>query len=408
MKISVLTIGDELLTGATINTNAASLGESLVGCGCSPAMAMTVADRAEDIARALDFLLPQSQIIICSGGLGSTGDDVTCQSVADYFGLPLVEDAETAAKLRRRLESGHVRCAPEKLLRQAMIPAGAEALLNSHGTAPGIWLKLPDADKYLCLLPGPPHEQRPMVAGELLPRLTGIMGDKSCSRVYRIAFASELWVEEITAGILRDTPAVSPAYCAAADHVRLFLRSNDEVALLKKATEIEMAFGARIIRPECHSLAEEMVALLRERHLQLATAESCTGGMIAAAITDIPGSSAIFRGSVIAYSDAIKHDVLGVSSTVLEAYGSVSGQCVSSMVENLCVKLHAEAGVAVSGIAGPGGGTVAKPVGLVFVAAKLGQKAVVKQYNFPGNRDAVRRSTVAAALFELRCLMLDV
>ncbi|MDD3119618.1 MAG: CinA family protein, partial [Victivallales bacterium] len=225
--------------------------------------------------------------------------------------------------------------------------------------------------------------------------------------LYRIAFASELEVEENVMEILRDAPNITPAYCAACDHVRLFLSCPDEALLERKSREIVARFGTRLLRPEHHTLPQEMVAMLRERNCTLATAESCTGGLIAAAITDIPGSSAVFRGSVIAYSDEIKRDILGVSSTVLQTYGSVSGQCVSAMVENLGVKFHAEAGIAVSGIAGPGGGTPAKPVGLVFIAAKLGQRTVIRECHFSGNRDAVRRITVAAALNELRNLLLE-
>ncbi len=408
MKISILTIGDELLKGAIINTNAAFLGEMLLSRGWIPTMCVTVPDKLDDIARTMDFLLSHSDIVITSGGLGPTGDDVTCQAIAEYFKTPLTADEKTSKKLRQYLENGQTKCPPERLLRQAMIPQGAEAWDNPVGTAPGIWFKPQNVNKYICMLPGPPPEQRPMIVNCLLPHLSQMMKERSYSRLFRIACAAEAWIEEITTKILSDAPGIAPAYCATADQVRLFLSGSDEAILDAKAEEVKKFFGNRIIRSDCQSLAEEMVAVLRERgNMQLATAESCTGGMIAAAITDIPGSSAVFRGSIIAYSDEIKRDVLGVSSTVLSAYGSVSGQCVSSMVENLCVKLHTEAGIAVSGIAGPGGGTPEKPVGLVFVAVKLGQRVVVRQFNFPGNRDAVRRSTVAAALFELRSLLLD-
>ena len=407
MNIAILTIGDELLRGKTINTNAAFLGENLQSIGLEVQLNLTVPDRPEAIRHALDWLLPQADVVITTGGLGSTGDDLTRDTVAAYLNLPLAVDMATEAVLTAFLDARGATCHNRELvMRQALAPRGGISLANAVGTAPGLWIPVPGQPRYIVLLPGPPHEMRPMVVDHLLPRLAVLGGRQTHTRLYYVACASELWVEEQVRKILADLPAITPAYCAEADHVKLFLSGPDPAQVEQAAVRTEAEFGHRLLRSGYSSMPEEMVAMLRERGAQLATAESCTGGMIAAAITDIAGSSEVFAGSIVAYANRIKQEQLDVSETVLRNHGAVSAECVAEMVDHLCDKFKTEAGIAVSGIAGPGGGSGEKPVGLVFVAVRWQEQRIVRKFHFSGNRTAVRQQTVAAAWFELRQLLL--
>jgi len=407
MRISLLTIGNELLRGKTINTNAAFLGESLQPLGLEIQQCVTVPDRPEAIRTALDWLLPQSDVVITGGGLGSTGDDLTRDTVAAYLQLPLIVHADAEARIKAYLDIRGEQCAhPEKVMRQALVPTSAEILPNDAGTAPGLWLSVPGTDKHIAMLPGPPSEIRPMVSRYLLPRLAALGGEKIFTRLYDVAGASELEVEQKVRELLDGETRIELAYCAEYDHVRLFLSGRDVALVDAVAERVAAAFGARLLRPGCTSMPEEMVQLLRERGWFLATAESCTGGLIAASITDIAGSSEVFSGSIVSYSNRIKQEQLDVPEAILREYGAVSAECVTAMVTNLVRKFKTEAGIAVSGIAGPGGGTADKPVGLVFLAVKLGERLVVRRCLFSGNRDAVRRQTVSAAWLELRQLLL--
>jgi len=411
MRISLLTIGDELLRGKTVNTNAAFLGEALQSLGVEPQSCLTVPDRPDAIRRALNWLLPQSDIIITSGGLGSTGDDLSREAIAAELGLPLESHPDAAEQLRLFL--AQKTRPPEliaKIMRQALAPVGAEIMPNAAGTAPGLWISHPNGRQYVAMLPGPPRELHPMTENYLLPRLRRLIsGPDLHTRLYYVAYASELWVEEQVLELLANEPADSiiPAYCADLDHVKLFLSGHDREQVERLATRVEQCFGKQLLRAGCTSMPTEMVDLLRERKWHLSTAESCTGGLIAASITDIAGSSDVFDGSIVSYSNRIKNEQLDVAEEILRDHGAVSAECVTAMVNNLCRKFKTETGIAVSGIAGPGGGSAEKPVGLVYIAVRAGDRFKVQKCHFPGTRDSVRRHTVSAAWFALRELLLQ-
>ena len=407
MRIAILTIGDELLRGKTVNTNAAFLGVNLQQLGLEPCCGLTVPDTPDAIRQAFDWLLPHNDLIITSGGLGSTGDDLTCATIAAYFGLPLERNDAAAAHIKSvMLRLGHQCQGSEKVMRQAQVPAGSEIFANACGTAPGIWFSVPERKKYICMLPGPPNELHQMVLNHLLPKLAGLGARPLHTRLHYIAHAPELWVEETVLQLLDGDTSVTPAYCASFDHVKLFLSGSNAERLAKIDAATVKAFGNRLLRPGCTSMAADIIELLRERKLTLATAESCTGGLIAAEITAIAGSSDVFEGSAVTYSNRFKHELLGVPEEILTTHGAVSEPCVAAMANNLCDRFKTAAGIAVSGIAGPGGGTPEKPVGLVYIGVKLGSRTVVKSGIFPGNRDSVRHRTTAEALFELRQLLL--
>ncbi len=400
MRISVITIGDELLKGSTVNTNSAWLGECLLEIGVIPERNLVVPDSQASISEALDFVTPLSDVIITSGGLGPTGDDITRNTLTEYFKLKLESNKDIVKQLEKRWACLKKEHPPEKVLEQALVPKNGEAFVNEVGTAPGIWIEVADG-KYLCMLPGPPMEQRPMVQKQLIPKLKDVLKTPIISKVYYVAHAAESKVEEEVKKIIEGTD-IKPAYCASYDHVRLFLTGSDAKQFKKVCKAVEKTFGYQLLEEGCTCMVEDVLLKLREHCLTLGTAESCTGGMLAEEITAIPGASEIFAGSIVAYCNDIKTRTLNVPKEIIEAYGSVSEQCVSLMVENLCAKMITTSGIAVSGIAGPGGGTPEKPVGLVCIAVKVNGHQKVIRCNFPGNREAVRRRAIAEALYTLR------
>jgi nicotinamide-nucleotide amidase len=409
MRISLVAIGDELLKGATINTNSGFIGQELLAIGIYPDRCLTIRDDGKSIKEALDFLLPDSDIIITSGGLGPTADDISRDMVAEYLNLGMHEDAEVKEKLLERWHrlKGEDKI-PENNLCQTMVPDGAEVIDNPVGTAPGLFIPVPGEDKkYVIMLPGPPSELNPMVTGFLVPRVRELLDTVLHSSVIYVAGIAESELEQRMQPLIRGIDSLSVAYCAAPEAVRVFLTSEDEALIRQKTVEVKELFGKYVLTDGSESLAEDVSKLLKEQNLRIATAESCTGGMIASIITKLAGSSQIFPGSIISYSNEIKHQLLKVKDETLEKYGAVSAECVEEMLEGIKINFGTETGIAVSGIAGPDGGTKEKPVGTVFIGIYLNGKRRIETFRFPGNRQSVRKRTVAKALQILRLMLLD-
>ena len=406
MKVSVISTGSELLKGSTVNTNLAFIGQALTAAGFAIERGAIVPDSGRLMTEALAGLVPVSDIIIVTGGLGPTSDDITRQVVCEFFGLKLREDPELRKKLEEHwqcLKRGH---APEALFSQAQVPENALVLENRNGTAPGLWLntRKDGCPKIIILLPGPPSELEPMFADEAMPKLEALAADRTFTEHFMVAGAAELMIQQQVEAAIGALP-VELAYCASAEGVRIFLTGPDRPLLRTKAAELKKLFGNAALANDSLSLAEEVSFQLRSRKFTLATAESCTGGMIAAAITDLAGSSDIFKGSIVAYSNEVKEKILGVSGGILEKHGAVSEECVAAMVDSICAMFGADAGIAVSGIAGPGGATPDKPVGLVFIGVRVKELTEVREFNFRGSRETVRRRTVANAFRMLRELI---
>ncbi|MFZ2657231.1 MAG: competence/damage-inducible protein A [Victivallales bacterium] len=402
MRISVLCIGDELLRGSTVNTNLASIGRELGAAALFPAMEMAVKDAAPEIRDALDILFARSDLIISTGGLGPTSDDVTKTVVAEYFGLNLHENAEIAERIRLFWSTRRFGKMPSSVLSQALVPDGAEVLENRTGTAPGLIVRRKDLKKTIIMLPGPPHEMHPMLMESVIPYLQSVSDEKLYTEIIYMSGIPESSVEEKAAPVISGIPDLSIAYCASPESIKLFLSGRDRELVGKKMKLIRNALREFLLSPGARTIAEDIYFLLKKRKYKLSVAESCTGGMIAASITDIAGSSEMFAGSVVAYGNEWKMKILGVRKTTLEKFGAVSSQCAKEMVEGACHKFNTEAGISVTGIAGPGGGTKEKPVGLVFIATRYDGGTVVNQYNFPGTREMVRRRAVSSALNQLR------
>ncbi len=402
MKISVLCIGDELLRGSTTNTNLAKIGQLLGAAAMFPLMEMAVKDTGDSIIDGLDVLLSRSDIIISTGGLGPTSDDVTKTVVAEYFGLKLIKNAKVADRIKSFWSARRLGKMPSSVLNQALVPDGAQILENRTGTAPGLIVKNKKSGKTIIMLPGPPHEMTPMFEEFVVPYLKSVSKERLHTELIYVSGIPESCVEEKAAPIISSEPELSIAYCASPESIKVFLSSKNAKLVSEKMNEIRKALKEHLLLPGARSIAEDIYFLLKKRKYKLGVSESCTGGLIASAITDIPGSSEVFSGSAVVYSNDWKLKVLGIRKTTLEKYGAVSSQCAREMADNICIKYGADAGIAVTGIAGPAGGTELKPVGLVFIATRYEGKAFVEQYKFPGTRDMVRRRAVSSALNQLR------
>lgn len=411
IKISVICIGDELLKGFTVNTNLTRIGEMMTAAGLVIDEAAVILDNPERIVKMISKMFENgSDIIITTGGLGPTIDDLTKQTIAEFFETPLIRNKDIVESLKKYWGQ-RPQPMPESVLSQADIPEGAKWFPNDVGTAPGVLIPAKkirnisliqhrDTEDIPCviMLPGPPAELNPMFKNYVMPFLEAAETEKKFTETIIVSGLPESIVENRTKDLVSGQENISLAYCASPETVKVYLSGTDRDKLKVKKKELEAALHDRLLPEGVTSPAEQIVRLLNDKKLTMATAESCTGGMIAAAITDIPGASAVFKGSIVSYSNEWKEHLLKVPEKILIEYGAVSPECAEEMVKNLCRLYKTDAGISVTGIAGPGGGTAEKPVGLVYVGVKLLEKKVVKQYNFPGNRKTVRRRTVATAL----------
>jgi len=404
MKIGVLCIGDELLKGAVINTNLAYIGQRLLEIGVMPELCLEVPDEPHEVVSALEYAMKHADFIITSGGLGPTADDLTKQAIADHLNLPLELNPEAEKAVRARWDSLKRGPLPLNFLNQAYIPRGAEALLNSFGSAPGIHITA--GTKRIVMLPGPPSELHPMFDRQLLPILRSLLDGRIYTRLFHISGVPESRVEERTIPIIQANPGLSVAYCAAPEFVKLFLKTSDPDCLARAESMVRSEFAAELLHDSSHTVAEEIILLLKERSCALALAESCTGGLIAKLLTDVPGASEVFPGGVVSYANQAKRELLGVSAETLEKFGAVSAECAAEMLRGAAERFHTDCAIAVTGIAGPDGGTPEKPVGLVYIGVRCFDQILVREHRFRGSRSQVRERTAAVALNTLRRMLL--
>ena len=417
MKIAVVCIGDELLKGFTINTNLTDLGTALMQIGLSPELSVTIPDNQAAIAGELNRLLTDDMdIIIFSGGLGPTLDDLTKQVIAKELGLALEVDDGVMDQLKKYWKKRGAPL-PDIATNQALVPVGAEWLPNDVGTAPGLLItvdratrdtaRLADTIKErqrIIMLPGPPGEFNPMVKNHLIPYLNQICDFRErFTKTIVVADMPESRIEKATASLV--PKEMSIAYCASPACVKVYLSGDDIEALALKEREIRGVLSPNALPIGISSPVEQLICELRENSLTLAVAESCTGGMIAAEFTSFPGSSDVFKGGFIVYSNEIKTQLLDVPTDLLEKFGAVSAECAENMVGNLCRSLNVNAGIAVTGIAGPGGGTEEKPVGLVYAGIHFNGNTIVKEFHFPGDRQRIRERTLYSSVNAMRALM---
>lgn len=386
LRLEVLNTGSELLLGAAVNTHLAYLGQQLFRVGLRIERQTTVPD-GPAIAELMREAFRRCDILILTGGLGPTSDDITRDLAADLLGVPLERDPAVVALIRERYQKFGRTTTPQ-IERQAEVPRGGEVLPNPHGTAPGLYLA-PRAfegalSPHLFLLPGPPRELRPMVVDQLLPRLAAIRAATGAPvqamRVFRIFGLGESQVEEKVGAALLALPGMELGYCARTGEVDLrLIGPTDTVERGSALVRAEPAFQGFIVSENGEQLEEVVVRLLTEQGKTLATAESCTGGGLANRITNVPGSSQVFLAGPVVYSNAAKESILGVPAALLAEHGAVSEPVAASMARQARARFGTDYALATTGIAGPGGATPTKPAGtLYFALAGPGDEVVVK------------------------------
>jgi nicotinamide-nucleotide amidase len=411
MRIEVVTIGDELLLGYTIDTNAAHLARELAAVGVEIVRRTTCGDTAESIGAAVRDALDRADGVITTGGLGPTSDDLTKPAIAALFGRRMVLDEEHLAWMRDRWATRWPeRPMPEANVQQAMLPEGARKLTNRHGSAPGIFLE--DARRrWVAMLPGVPREMRGMLADTLLPlvreRVDGVPRVVRSTTLRTTGVAESLAADRIGT-IEGGVGDVGLAYLPNVDGVDLRLTVRDlppdeaDARLAAAAARVRGVMGHAIYGEGEDDLAAVVLDACRARGLMLAVAESCTGGLLGARLTAVPGSSDVVRGGVIAYDDSVKRSLLGVPAALLDEHGAVSEPVVRAMASGVRARLDTGAALSITGVAGPGGGTPAKPVGTVWIALDLEGVVETRLLRLWGDRDEVRRRSAQAALELLR------
>ncbi|HET6512801.1 MAG TPA: competence/damage-inducible protein A [Candidatus Kapabacteria bacterium] len=412
VRAELISIGDELLIGQVINTNASTLSKALNSTGIRVVRITTVGDDRDAILHSFDRAWNENDVVIVTGGLGPTHDDISKATVSEFFNVPLEFHEEIYEKVRQRFERLGVKRMPETNRSQAMVPKGFIPLRNDVGTAPGLVFKT--HGKLFAILAGVPHEMEFILKDSLLDLLHSHFEGQGLEAIIHRTLITAGIGESMLAEKLGDVDALlrgeaTLAFLPRSTGVRLRLtainnsRAKVEDTLYRITKEMYDRIGMHIVGQDDASISESIVRLLEERKETLAVAESCTGGMIGAAITDVPGSSSVFDGGVISYSNEVKQLHLDVPQELLERYGAVSLECAEVMAEKAREKFGSTYALSVTGIAGPGGGTETKPVGLVYVGlAQEGQQTVARKFQFIEDRKINRERSVASALEMLR------
>ena len=407
MVVELISVGTELLLGNIVNTNARYLSEKCAMLGLSVYYQTTVGDNRERMASVIKTALDRADMIILNGGLGPTEDDITKDVCAEVMGSRLVEDPTVKAHLEEWYKLRMKSELPESNWGQALVPEGAVIFENHNGTAPG--LAVEKDGKIAILLPGPPGEMYPMFEEQVCPYIQGKQSGIIRSQMIKICGFGESKVEEMLLDLIdsQTNPTIATYAKTKEVHIRVTARAEtDEEAkkILKPVVkEIKKRFGNAVYTTdENETLEDVVVRLLTKYDLTVTTAESCTGGLLAGRLVNVPGASEVFRQGFITYSNKAKRKQLDVSKTTLRKYGAVSEQTAKEMATGGVFATDADICIAVTGVAGPDGGTPEKPVGLVYIACYMKDSVQVEEYHFNGNREKVREQTVVQALDLLR------
>jgi nicotinamide-nucleotide amidase len=402
MNIELVTIGTELLLGMTLDSNGAEIARALAAQGLRVTRRTSVADRPDEIREAVADALQRSGAVLTTGGLGPTRDDVTKKAIADLYQVPLEFDESVWANLLERFARLE-RKPPDSNRSQAEVPQGALVLRNRWGTAPGLWL---DGQPGLTImLPGVPGEMRNLLEHEVVPRLRArASGAVIRSLVVRTTGIAESALAERLGNIEQEVAPVTIAYLPGLAGVDLRLSAwelapDEADRRLRVAADLVRSHAGECVYGEGDiDLAALVLEEARSLRLRLAVAESCTGGLVGARLTEIPGSSEVFLGGVIAYDNGVKRELLGVPEALLQEYGAVSEAVARVMAEGIAQRLDADVAVSVTGIAGPAGGSDAKPVGTIWIACTHHNVTEARRLRFAGNRQEIRARAAQAAL----------
>jgi len=406
MRVALLNTGTELLLGDVQDAHLAFIAREIFPLGLRIEERRTVPD-TDAIRRTLAELFPRCEILFVTGGLGPTTDDITREMVAEVLGLALHQDAQLLTSLRKRLRTRGIKWAAG-IARQADVPAGAQVLSNENGSAPGFYLKANInpriASPHVFVLPGPPHELQPMFNKFAIPILHSIIGGSLPveRRMYRLAGVGESVVEEAIGEKVLAIPGVELGYCARPGEVDV--RIIGEAKAIEQADGIiTSALGPSIFSAGDESLEEVIVKLLTKRNQTLASAESCTGGLIANRITNVPGASRVFLAGYVCYANQAKIDMLNVDPKLIETHGAVNEPVARGLAEHARAAARSDYALSTTGIAGPTRGSPEKPVGTVYVALASGDaETTAKKFFFPTDRETFKQLAAQTALDLLR------
>ena len=405
MKIALLSIGNELLSGDTINTNAAWIGKKLTEIGCNVFHQATVPDEKEPIINALNHSLKLNpDFILCTGGLGPTEDDITRQTLFDFVGTESRFDEEYWGYLSERFKQFGMDI-PETNRNQALVPLNGDVIENPVGSARGSIFNVNGTT--LISLPGVPAEMKAMMEGTVVPLIQSKGLKPKQFHTFRTTGIPESSLIEQIAPVMKKDHGCSIGYYPSLYGVDIRISQKEKEPVEYLANEIRKVLGVSIYSENGDSIEEVNVSLAIEKHKTIATAESCTGGLVGHRITEVSGSSDVYKGGLVVYSNEAKMDMLDVEKTTLEKFGAVSAETAESMARNVMKKFDADFGISVTGIAGPTGGTEEKPIGLVYIGLADKNNTKVKKYNFGDTRKRNKLRTSQAALNWLRLTLLS-
>lgn len=410
MTVEIIAVGTEILLGNIVNTNAAYLAEKCAELGLSCYHQDVVGDNEERLMETIRLALSRADILLLSGGLGPTQDDLTKEAAAKVMGRELYlhepsKEAICQFFAERNLEI------TDNNWKQAMVPEGCIVVDNPGGTAPGIIIT--ENDKHLILMPGPPGELIPMFEHSIMPYLAGLQTGVIYSQTVKISGVGESKAESMVEDLItkQSNPTIATYAKTGEVHLRVTATAQDEKEARKLVKpvvkELKGRFGSHIYTTDSDvTLEKAVVDLLAANKLTACTVESCTGGMLSARLINVPGVSEVFKSGYVTYSNKSKRRLLGIKKNILVKYGAVSEQIAREMAKTAAALARADVSVSTTGIAGPDGGTPEKPVGLVYIGCNVCGRITVKECHFHGSREKIRESTVAAALALLReCIL---
>ena len=401
MRTAVITVGKELLTGRTVNTNLRTIALKLKQIGIDVNRSYVIDDLKKEFKKILDFM--DEDLVIFTGGLGPTIDDITRETVIDYFGVETYMDQEVLAHIKEMFDKAEVEMKSTNN-KQALFPIDSIKLKNELGTAPGLYFRV--GDRRIILLPGPPRELIPML-NDMINIIKDELDINLISRGFKLVGTGESSMENNLRGFYGVHPKVNVAPYANVGEIKYIFTSSDTDALDRAMNDFYNKFEPFIFGGLEDTLESVVVELLREQNKVISVAESCTGGMLAARLVNVPGSSNVFKEGFVTYANEAKMKRLDVSENLLKQYGAVSPECAKVMCDNLYDKTDADITISITGIAGPTGGSETKPVGLVFFGLNHMGETTIYRKVFTGNREMVRLRAVIFALNMTRKVLLE-
>lgn len=413
MVVELISVGTELLLGNIVNTHAAYLSKRCAALGLSLYNQTVVGDNELRLSTAIQTALGRSDIVILTGGLGPTKDDLTKEVTAKVLGRKLICDKKTKERIASYFEGREdMKVVTENNWKQADVIEGAEILDNHNGTAPGFIINT-ENNKHIILMPGPPNEMHPMFETKVMPFLQTLTDGVLYSEMVKVCGIGESKAETMILDLIENqtNPTIAPYAKTAEVHFRVTASGNTveeaKNLVIPVVEELKQRFGNAVYTTkEEETLEEKVVNMLLEQNMTITTAESLTGGLIAGTIVNVSGASSVFDEGFITYSDRAKHKILHVSKETLKQHGVVSEETAYEMAKGAFEVTHSDVSVAVTGLAGPEGGTEEKPIGLVYIGCCVDGNVCVEKYNFKGNRQKIRDNTVIRALdLVRRCIL---